>query len=732
MAAKRRASRLTYAGLSESEGFDLSDDEDFVPENGVAGKTTRDTSSESSGRRSVSTYAVVDTPLTTASTLSFSTSARKAAFSGLKGMGKGKGKELGEGVKVEVEGESSEDEMPVKSKGKGGRQIKKAKVVVKEEVNDELFEEEDIYHPSDDSDLSDLPDDIPLEIEVVRQSITRRNRQSRQSGGASLLNRAAKQRLDLVTNHPELDTLWEDLEKIPTIEPVQAQPPPGLYLKLLPFQLEGLNWLQKQEVTQFNGGILADEMGMGKTIQTIALLLTEPRGRPNLIVAPTVALMQWRSEIETHTDRGLTICIFHGANRELSEKKLKEFDVILTTYSVIESVFRKQQSGFRRKDGVIKEKSVLHSIQFFRIILDEAHNVKDRACNTARSVFALHTERKLCLSGTPLQNRIGELFSLLRFLETDPFSMYFCRKCSCKSFHWRFPDKRHCQDCGHRPMDHVCWFNMELLKPIQRNGAMGPGREAFKKMHKLLGRIMLRRTKVERADDLGLPPRIVEVRQDLFTEEEQDLYESIYSDSKRKFNTYVAQGVVLNNYANIFQLITRMRQLSCHPDLVLKRRSAEASNQFVCRLCEDEAQDAIRSRCHHVFCRLCIQEYIDSFAGGSDHQTCPVCHVPLSIDLTAPGLEIDEEARRQSSILNRIDMSAWRSSTKIEALMEELYKLRSKDCTIKSIVFSQFTSFLDLVHWRLNRAGFNPVKLQGNMSPTQREATINHVCYLFL
>lgn len=230
-------------------------------------------------------------------------------------------------------------------------------------------------------------------------------------------------------------------------------------------------------------------------------------------------------------------------------------------------------------------------------------------------------------------------------------------------------------------MDHTCWFNTELLKPIQRFGAEGEGLTAFKKLYTLLKRIMLRRTKVERADELGLPSRVVTIRRDLFNEEEEDLYESIYGDAKRKFNTYVSQDVVLNNYANIFQLITRMRQMADHPDLVLKKH--QDAGTFVCRLCDDEAQDAIRSKCHHVFCRMCVQEYIDG-AIGEDNPVCPVCSVVLNIDLTAPALDVvDEDAFKRGSIVNRIDMSTWRSSTKIEALVEELWKLRSRDCTIK-------------------------------------------------
>jgi DNA repair protein RAD16 len=253
-----------------------------------------------------------------------------------------------------------------------------------------------------------------------------------------------------------------------------------------------------------------------------------------------------------------------------------------------------------------------------------------------------------------------------------------------------------------------------------------------------MDQIMLRRTKLERADDLGLPPRVVEVRRDYFNEEEKDLYASIYSDSTRKFNTYVNEGVVLNNYANIFTLITRMRQVADHPDLVLRRHQQqairegntvenfEADTSLVCKICDDEAEDAIKSKCHHTFCRLCIKEYVEGWTGEAEDLECPVCHIGLTIDLSAPAIEIDEEERKKGSIVSRINQVRWKSSTKIEALVEELYKLRSDRQTIKSIVFSQFTSMLDLIEWRLGRAGFHTVKLQGSMSPSQRDGIIRH------
>lgn len=528
--------------------------------------------------------------------------------------------------------------------------------------------------------------------------------------------------------HPDLETVFTDLEAKGDPKPEKAEPN-DMTIELLPFQKEGLDWLVKQEEGPYNGGILADEMGMGKTIQTIALFMADKkRDGPILVVAPTVAIMQWKSEIESHTGSRLLVGVFHGQNRATKVKELKKFDVILTTYALISSVYRKQTSGFRRKNGLVKEDSLLHKIEFHRIVLDEAHNIKDRNSITSRAVYNLKGKFRLCLSGTPLQNRVGEIYSLLRFLQIKPFCENFCRVCECRSTVWKF-NKNYCEECGHSYLQHTNFFNHSMLKHLQK-GSGPEGQMAMKNMRILLSQIMLRRTKVERSDDLGLPPRVVEIRRDFFNEEEVDVYSSIYSDSMRQFSTYVAQGVVLNNYANIFSLITRMRQMADHPDLVLRRHADhvdDQSNTLVCQLCDDEAEEAIRSRCHHTFCRLCIKEYCEGWVGAEEDLECPVCHVALTIDLTAPALQMDTAVVKKSSILSRIKMDGnWRSSTKIEALVEELYKLRSDKQTIKSIVFSQFTSMLDLVEWRLNRAGFQTVKLQGSMSPTQRQGIIKH------
>ncbi|KAJ1863039.1 DNA repair protein rad16 [Coemansia sp. RSA 989] len=555
----------------------------------------------------------------------------------------------------------------------------------------------------------------------------------------------------LFANHPDLRHAWSSLP--PPRAPKRIAQPAALKIPLLPFQQEGVQWMVEQEATQFRGGILADEMGMGKTLQTIALLLANG-GRPTLVVCPTVALLQWKAEIEMATD-ALAVFVFYGNDRRrlsdgqgtVNEDELGRYDVVLTTYGVLESSQRREKQGFRQKGRLLHEKSVLHAISWHRVVLDEAHHLKDRSSNTSRAAFALDSQHTWSLTGTPLHNRVGELYALIRLTKARPFCMYFCHSCDCASLQWQFMGSKTCHDCGHRHTYHFSYWNMHVLKPIQDNPINSQASQmGFRKLERLLDSVMLRRTKVERAADMGLPPRIVVTRRDKFSPEEEDLYVSLFSDYQREFDTYAMHGTVLNNYANIFELITRMRLAANHPDLLrLKlserdRLGSDGRDTLVCSLCSEEAEDPIVSKCHHVFCRLEAHQYA---AGAADATAlrCPACFALFEIDLAQPELVAKRpqaatatlmesmmttpstrEYRR--SIVNRIDMQRWRSSTKIEALVEELSRLRQGNASIKSIVFSQFVNFLDLIQWRLNRAGFSVCRLDGRMSPTQRDAVI--------
>ncbi|KAH6611424.1 dna repair rad16 [Trichoderma cornu-damae] len=539
-------------------------------------------------------------------------------------------------------------------------------------------------------------------------------------------NRTAKERDRLEKHHPELVTMWKDLESMPVMKPDKISQPTSISRQLKPFQLEGVAWMKEMEKTEWKGGLLGDEMGLGKTIQAVSLIMSDyPAKQPTLVLVPPVALMQWQSEINSYTDGTLKTFVYHGTNQKaknMTAKELKKFDVIMMSYNSLESMYRKQEKGFRRKDGIHKEKSVIHSITFHRAILDEAHCIKTRTTMTAKACFALKTEYRWCLSGTPLQNRIGELFSLVRFLNIKPFALYLCKQCPCSTLEWSMDDHSRCSDCGHAGMQHVSVFNQELLNPIQKFGNSGPGREAFKKLRLMTDRIMLRRLKKDHTNSMELPVKEVYVDRQFFGEEENDFANSIMTNGQRNFDTYVAQGVLLNNYANIFGLIMQMRQVADHPDLILKKNADGGQNVLVCCICDEPAEDTIRSRCKHDFCRTCVSSYIKS----TDEPDCPRCHIGLVIDLEQPEIEQDEALVKKSSIINRIKMDNWTSSSKIELLVHELHKLRSDNATHKSIIFSQFTTMLQLIEWRLRRAGITTVMLDGSMTPAQRQASIEH------
>lgn len=520
--------------------------------------------------------------------------------------------------------------------------------------------------------------------------------------------------------------MWTDLEKMPVMKAGKIDQPASISRQLKPFQLEGVAWMKAMEKLEWKGGLLGDEMGLGKTIQAVSLIMSDyPAKQPTLVLVPPVALMQWQSEIKSYTDGTLKTFVFHGTNQKaknITVKELKKFDVIMMSYNSLESMYRKQEKGFKRKDGIYKEKSVIHAITFHRAILDEAHCIKTRTTMTAKACFALKTEYRWCLSGTPLQNRIGELFSLVRFLNIKPFASYLCKQCTCSTLEWSMDENSRCSDCGHAGMQHVSVFNQELLNPIQKFGNLGPGREAFQKLRLMTDRIMLRRLKKDHTNSMELPVKEVHVDRQFFGEEENDFANSIMTNGQRKFDTYVAQGVLLNNYANIFGLIMQMRQVADHPDLILKKNAEGGQNILVCCICDEPAEDTIKSRCKHDFCRACVSSYIKS----TDEPDCPRCHIALVIDLEQPEIEQDEALVKKSSIVNRIKMENWTSSSKIELLVHELHKLRSDNATHKSIIFSQFTTMLQLIEWRLRRAGITTVMLDGSMTPAQRQASIEH------
>ena len=310
-------------------------------------------------------------------------------------------------------------------------------------------------------------------------------------------NRKARERKKLEKAHPTVKTMWQDLERVPIIPREQVTQPETISRRLKPFQLEGLNWMIKQEQTHYKGGLLGDEMGMGKTIQAVSLIMSDfPAKNPTLVVVPPVALLQWSKEIEEYTNGKLKVLVFHGQKTKgFAIKDLKKYNVIMISYQSLESLYRKEVKGWNRGYDIVKEDSPIHDIHFHRVILDEAHSIKQRTTGIAKACFALTSTYKWCLSGTPVQNRIGEFFSLMRFLEVRPFADYFCKRCSCSQLHWSLNKEHRCSSCNHSGAEHVSMFNQELLNPIVQTESDALRQEALDKLRLITDRIMLRRMK---------------------------------------------------------------------------------------------------------------------------------------------------------------------------------------------------------------------------------------------
>jgi DNA repair protein RAD16 len=349
---------------------------------------------------------------------------------------------------------------------------------------------------------------------------------------------------------------------------------------------------------------------------------------------------------------------------------------------------------------------------------------------------------------------VGELYSLARFVRFYPYAHYFCIKkgCNCASLHYRFdPKTSACCKCGHAKAQHRSHFASEISTPIKRFGFLGAGRTAMEKLRTdVLDKILLRRTKEERQADIQLPPLKISIRKDTLSAEERDFYTSMYMQSRTKFDTYVERDTLLHNYAHVFDLIMRLRQAVDHPYLIVHGSlrqengpipSKSRGDAHVCALCQDdvtERSELVVASCGHAFHRDCVNEYLEQAptlpTGGIG---CPTCFAPLTLSLEegddddAAGAQVPESpeaalAQRPQprSILQRIKTAEFKTSTKIEALLQEVQQMTQKSGSSKALVFSQFVNFLELIEWRLKREGVAAAKLLGTMPITSRNNII--------
>ncbi|KAG6054530.1 hypothetical protein E4U17_003720 [Claviceps sp. LM77 group G4] len=391
----------------------------------------------------------------------------------------------------------------------------------------------------------------------------------------------------------------------------------GLKVKLLPHQVEGVDWMRGRELGPVKrgrvpkGGLLADDMGLGKTLQSVSLVLTNrkpEKGSPGwkkafenvvkttLVVAPLSLIRQWEHEIADKVARaqGLKVLVHHGPQRTKDFKELAKYDVVVTTYHILVSEFGKaDEAGKDAKVGCF-------GLHWWRVILDEAHTIKNRNAKSTKACYALRSEYRWCLSGTPMQNTLDDLQSLVRFLRIKPY-------------------------------DDLKQWKEHIDTPLKN----GRGHIAIRRLHSVLRCFMKRRTKDILKKDGALNPggkpsakgeasatgfkhterKIVMVSAKL-TPAERRFYDRLEARADRNMEAMMQNKV---SYANAFTLLLRLRQVCNHPKLVEGKLEKDS--------------DALSGGFSQKSQNIDMNAVADMFAGmGITTKNCSICGVQLSLD----------------------------------------------------------------------------------------------------
>ncbi|XP_051990678.1 helicase-like transcription factor [Xyrauchen texanus] len=414
--------------------------------------------------------------------------------------------------------------------------------------------------------------------------------------------------------------------------------------------------------------------------------------RATLIVCPLSVLGTWLDQFEQHirADFTLNVYLYYGSERKRSVSLLSGQDVVLTTYNVLSSDYGNKAS------------SPLHKVNWLRVVLDEGHVIRNPSALQSKAVLELQSARRWILSGTPIQNTLKDLYMLLSFLKLKPF-------------------------------DVKEWWNRIIQRPVNMGDRVG-----LKNLQVLVKGITLRRTKTSKVGGLTvvqLPERRVFVQHVTLSEEEREEYEQVKREGRNIIGSYFQEGTVMTNYADVLAILVRLRQYCCHPSLVGKYTGAgdsvtptelrerlinkitlvlNSGSDEECAVCLDSLRQPVITYCAHVFCRPCICEIIHS---EKEQARCPLCRAPIKTKelVEYPGEEVDNGST---------DAEKWRSSSKVDALMSNLLKLRNEDPTVKSLVVSQFTKFLNLLEVPLREYGFSFTRLDGSMNQKNRAQAI--------
>ncbi|KAG8079555.1 hypothetical protein GUJ93_ZPchr0007g5958 [Zizania palustris] len=463
------------------------------------------------------------------------------------------------------------------------------------------------------------------------------------------------------------------------------------------------------------GGIFADDMGLGKTLTLLSLIGRskarsvggkKARGakrrkvegaeesRTTLVVCPPSVFSSWVTQLEEHTKAGsLKMYIYHG-ERTKEKKELLKHDIVITTYSTLGQEFG-------------QEGSPVNEIEWFRVILDEAHVIKNSAARQTQAAIALNAERRWVVTGTPIQNSSFDLYPLMSFLRFQPFSI-----------------KSYWQSLIQRPLE-------------EENNSTGLSR-----LQSLLGAISLRRIK---ETDIGskslvsIPPKTVIAYYIELSAEEREYYDQMELEGKNKMQEFGDRDSILRNYSTVLYFILRLRQLcndvalcpldmkswfpacsledvSNNPELLKKLASLAADgDDFDCPICLSPPTKTVITSCAHIYCQTCIMKIINSSSSR-----CPICRRSLSKE----DIFIAPEVKHPDEDVSGNPSSDKPLSSKVQALLSLLKRSANEDPLSKSVVFSQFRKMLILLEGPLKAAGFNILRLDGSMSAKKRSEVI--------
>ncbi|CZS99922.1 related to helicase-like transcription factor [Rhynchosporium graminicola] len=516
-----------------------------------------------------------------------------------------------------------------------------------------------------------------------------------------------------------------------------AKQPDGLISTLLPYQLQGLAWMLEKEnpslpaaksedvvqlwkrhsqrpnafqniATQYvtseapklaRGGILADDMGLGKTLQVISTILEGGPGS-TLIIAPVSVMSNWAQQIERHVkkDRNMKVLTYHGSGRKaMTSKDFSEYDVVITTYGTLSTEYL-PRSG--KTPETLPRKSGIFSTTWARIVLDEGHTIRNPSTKSAIAATACQAKCRWVLTGTPIVNTIKDLYSMLKFLGITG------------------------------GLERLELFNAILTRPL----GLGD-RNADLILHSIMRTMCLRRKKDMTFIDLKLPDLSEYVHRIPFRKDEREKYDALQTEAKGMAQKLEAGKPGQNAYRHVLEVLLRMRQVCCHwklcgtrvTDLLallendevvaLTKENCAALQALLqitidsheeCSICLDDLHNPVITACKHVFGQECIERTIEL------QHKCPMCRAELKDKdcLVHPAVE--------ETKIEDADIDIYTKSSKTEALMSILTASR-RDPKSKVVIFSQWTSFLDIIQGQLAEADMKFARIDGSMSATVRD-----------